>query len=129
MDVYFYASYEIVRDLNCRQRHKLTGTGGEEISYYIGENKEAKCNQMTWLVEAKRLDHSLFIQTWGNLLPNQATQEEIAKCNTKNRLIIYSGDNLNHVRVVCPALKSDSLIDSMQIFSEDWMKSSTMPTK
>jgi hypothetical protein len=129
MDVYFYASYEIVRDSNCRQRHKLTGSGGEENSYFNVKNYDSSCNDMAWLVEAKRLDHSLFIQTWGNILPLQPTPEELAKCQTKNRLIVYSGDSLSNVRVICPAIKSESHHESMQIFSEDWMKSSTMPTK
>lgn len=127
MDVYFYASYEIVRGADCRQKNKLTGTGGEESSYFSIKNYDSNCNGMAWLVEAKRLDHSLFIQTWGNLLPLQPTPEELAKCQTKNRLIIYAGDS--NVRVICPAIRNDYHHDSMQIFSEDWMKSSTMPTK
>jgi hypothetical protein len=127
-DLYFYASYEIVRVQDCKHRHKLTGTGGEESAYYNTRNPE-NCNGMAWLVEAKKLDHSLFIQAWGLILPQNPTPEELAKCQTKNRLVIYSGHTMGTIRIICPAIKSESRLSSLKIFSEDWMNSFTLPTK
>lgn len=127
MDLYFYASYEIVKVSDCKYRHKLTGSGGEENAYFNIRNIDNNCNGMSWLAEAKKLDHSLFIQAWGSILPQNPTPEELAKCQTKNRLVIYSGHTMSTIRIICPAIRSD--ISALQIFSEDWMSSFTMPTK
>lgn len=129
MDIYFYASYDIVSVKDCQPRSKLTGTGGEESSYFNIKNYDNNCNSMAWLVEAKRLDHSLFIETWGTILPVQPSIEELAKCQTKNRLIIYSGHTLSTIRIICPSIRSEGRHDSLRLFSEDWMRSNTMPTK
>jgi hypothetical protein len=86
-------------------------------------------NGMAWLVEAKKLDHSLFIQAWGSILPQNPTPEELAKCQTKNRLVIYSGHTMGTIRIICPAIKSESRLSSLKIFSEDWMNSFMLPTK
>lgn len=129
MDLYFYASYEVVKVSECRQRHKLTGTGGEENAYFNIRNIDNNCNGMAWLVEAKKLDHSLFIQAWGSVLAPNPSPEELAKCQTRNRLVIYSGHTMGTIRIICPAIKSESRHDSLRIFSEDWMNSFTLPTK
>lgn len=130
MDLYFYASYEIVRVSDCKRRNKLTGTGGIESAYFNVKTSDSDCSSMAWKVEAKRLDHSLFIQTWGTVLPPNPTPEEILKCQTKNRLIIYSGHTMGTIRIICPMHKSESkLTTALNIFSEDWMNSFTMPTK
>lgn len=129
MDLYFYASYEIVKVSECKRKHKLTGTGGEEKAYFSMANLDSNCDGMAWLVEAKRLDHSLFVQTWGTQLPQNPTPEELVKCQTKNRLIIYSGHTSGVVRIICPALKSETRQMSLRIMDEDWLNSSTMPTK
>ncbi|XP_070492853.1 uncharacterized protein [Chironomus tepperi] len=129
MDLYFYASYEIVKVSECKRKHKLTGTGGEEKAYFNIRNLDSNCDGMAWLVEAKRLDHSLFVQTWGTQLPQNPTPEELVKCQTKNRLIIYSGHTSGVVRIICPALKSETRQMSLRIMDEDWLNSSTMPTK
>lgn len=128
MDLYFYASYEIVKVSDCKYRPKLTGSGGEENAYFNIRNVDNNCNGMAWLVEAKKLDHSLFIQAWGTILPQNPTPEELAKCQTKNRLVIYSGHTMGTIRVICPAIKSESRHLSLQIFSQDWMNSFTLPT-
>lgn len=129
MDLYFYASYEIIRVSDCKQRQKLTGSGGEENAYYNIRNSDSNCNGMAWLIEAKKLDHSLFIQAWGTILPQNPTPEELAKCQTKNRLVIYSGHTMGTIRIICPSMRSESQHASLQIFSEDWMNSFTMPAK
>lgn len=130
MDLYFYASYEIVRVSDCKRRHKLTSTGGEESAYFNIKSSDSDCNSMAWLLEAKKLDHSLFLQTWGAFIPSNPTAEDMMKCQTKNRLIIYSGHTMGTIRIICPMLKSESKVTStLNIFSEDWMNSFTMPTK
>lgn len=130
MDLYFYASYEIVKVNDCKRRYKLTGTGGEEKAYFNLRNIDNNCDGMAWLVEAKKLDHSLFIQTWGTILPQNPTPEELAKCQTKNRLIIYSGHTTGTLmRIICPTIKSESRHTSLKIFSEDWMNSFSLPAK
>jgi hypothetical protein len=130
MDLYFYASYEIVKVNDCKRRYKLTSTGGEEKAFFNIKNIDSNCDSIAWLVEAKKLDHSIFIQTYGTILPQNPTPEELVKCQTKNRLIIYSGHTMSTIRIVCPMMKSESRhTSSLKIFSEDWMNSFTMPTK
>lgn len=130
MDLYFYASYEIVRVSDCKRRHKLTSTGGEENAYFNIKSGDSDCNSMAWLLEAKKLDHSLFLQTWGALIPANPTAEDMMKCQTKNRLIIYSGHMMGTIRIICPMHKSESKATStLSIFSEDWMNTFAMPTK
>lgn len=129
MDVYFYASYEIVKVPDCKHRPKLTGTGGEENTYFNVRNIDNNCDGHPWLVEAKKLDHSLFILTWGTLLPLNPTPEDLLKCLTKNRLMIYSGHTMALMRIICPTSKSESRMTALRIFSEDWLHSFTMPSK
>ena len=129
MDLFFYASYEVVKVSDCKYRQKLTGSGGEENAYFNIRSIDNNCNGMAWLAEAKKLDHSLFIQAWGTILTSNPTPEELAKCQTKNRLVIYSGHTMGTIRIICPAIRSESQDSSLRIFSEDWMNSFTLPTK
>jgi hypothetical protein len=130
MDLYFYASYEIVKVTDCKRKHLLTGTGGEEKAYFNIKNFDSNCDGMAWLVQAQRLDHSLFIQTSGTLMPQNPTPEELGKCQTKNRLIIYSGRMASGtMRIICPALKAESRLATLRIMDEDWHNSSTVPAK
>lgn len=127
MDIFFYASFEVMKISDCQYKKKLTALGGEESAYFNMQND--KCNGIAWLLEAKKSYHSLFIQSWGTIL-NTATPEELSKCQTKNRLVVYSGASITKslkILYICPAIKTDSK-QSLKIFSEDWMNSSSTPT-
>lgn len=128
MDVFFYASYEIVKIPDCKYKRKLTASGGEESAYFNMQNLNDNCNGIAWLIEAKKIDHSLFIQSWGSMIPANPSPEELAKCQTKNRLIIYSGPATKTVSIICPAIRTESR-QSLKFFSEDWMNSSMLPLK
>lgn len=126
MDIFFYASYEIVKTPDCKYKGKLTASGGEESAYFNMQNFNDNCNGMAWLIEAKKIDHSLFIQSWGSIISSNPTNEELAKCQTKNRLLIYSGPATKTVRIICHKTESRQ---SLKFFSEDWMNSSMLPSK
>lgn len=128
MDLFFYASFEVVKISDCKYKKKLTTLGGEESAYFNMQNFNDNCNGMAWLIEAKKTDHSLFIQSWGSIIPANPMPEELAKCQTKNRLVIYSGPATKTIRIICPAIKTESK-QSLKFFSEDWMNSSMLPTK
>lgn len=128
MDIFFYASYEVVKVSDCKYKTKLTALGGEESAYFNMQNDN--CNGIAWLLEAKRIDHSLFVQSWGSIIPANPTLDELSKCQTKNRLVVYSGSTKKNVKIlfICPAMKTDSR-QSIKFFSEDWMNSTVIPTK
>lgn len=67
-------------------------------------------------------NRSLFVLTWGTLMSFEPSQEEVARCNTRNRLIIYAGRPLKMMQVVCPA-QPHSRSNALHIFSEDWLNS------
>lgn len=130
MDVYFYASYEMVKVPDCRQRTRLLSSGGEENVHVNQKRLDANCEGYPFLIEAKKLDHSLFVLTWGSIMSIVPTPEELIKCQTRNRLIIYSGHTSNVMRVICPSSKAESRLTALRIFSEDWMNSQFMlPTQ
>jgi hypothetical protein len=130
LDIYFYASYEVVKVPDCRQRPKLTVSGGEESAYFDIKRADKNCVGHPWLLETKRLDHSLFILSWGSFLPLNPSPDELIKCQTKNRLIVYSGHTNNIMKIICPSSKAESRLSDLRIFSEDWMHTQfTLPTK
>uniref|UniRef100_A0A1B0CNQ7 DUF7805 domain-containing protein n=1 Tax=Lutzomyia longipalpis TaxID=7200 RepID=A0A1B0CNQ7_LUTLO len=119
-DVYFHASYEIVRIPECRKRLRLKGAGGEDELEYPLRSHEITCEGQPWYIEAQLPERSLFVLTWGTFLPIEPNQEEILRCNTRNRLIIYSGRPLKVMRVICPTDQGNKA-SALHIFSEDWL--------
>lgn len=118
-EVYFYASYEFKRFSECHKKMKLKGSGGEDDIIYPFNDEDASCEGISWYIEAQQLERSLFIQTWGTYLPIDPTSEDAMRCNTRNRLIIYSGRPLKYMRIICPSQPGLSS-SSLHIFSEDW---------
>ncbi|XP_055602820.1 uncharacterized protein LOC129751377 isoform X2 [Uranotaenia lowii] len=121
-DVYFHAAYDFIRVPECRKRMKLRGSGGEDEVTYPMRSNEASCDGLPWIIEATKQDRSLFVRTWGSFLPLDPTQEEFSKCNTRNRLMVYSGRPLKLMQVICPSPPS-SRSAALHIFSEDWLSS------
>jgi hypothetical protein len=119
-DVYFHASYEFVRVADCRKRLKLRGSGGEDEIEFPLKPHESSCYGLSWFMEAQHVERSLFALTWGSFLPVEPSTEENLRCNTKNRLIIYSGRPLKIMRVICPSMPG-SRTSALHIFSEDWL--------
>lgn len=119
-DIYFYASYEFIRVQECRKKTKLKGAGGEESIEWPLRRQDATCLGLPWVIEAQELHRSIFIQTWGSYIPVVPTMDDLARCPTKNRLVIYSGRPLKIVRVICPSTPG-SRTTALHVFSEDWM--------
>ncbi|XP_035784702.1 uncharacterized protein LOC118462806 [Anopheles albimanus] len=119
-DVYFHASYDFIRVPECRRRLRLRGSGGEDELHFPLRSNDASCDGQPWYIEAQQQDRSLFVRTWGSFLPVEPTAEDFAKCNTRNRLIVYGGVPLKVMRVICPSAPS-SRSASLHIFSEDWL--------
>lgn len=119
-DVYFHASYEIISVPDCPKKMKLKGSGGEDKMEYPLMTKESSCEGLSWYIEAQQQDRSIFVLTWGSFLPIEPTSEDILRCNTRNRLIVYSGKPLKVMKVICPA-QPGSRSSALHIFSEDWL--------
>ncbi|XP_058065903.1 uncharacterized protein LOC131215530 [Anopheles bellator] len=119
-DVYFHAAYDFIRVPECRRRLRLRGSGGEDELHFPLRSHDASCDGLPWYIEAQQQDRSLFVRTWGSFLPVEPTIEDFAKCNTRNRLIVYGGAPLKVMRVICPSAPS-SRSASLHIFSEDWL--------
>lgn len=119
-DIFFHASYEMIRIPECGKRMKLKGSGGEDELQYPFKSQDSTCEGHVWYIEAQQLDRSLFALTWGSFLPIEPTSEDALRCNTRNRLVIYSGRPLKMIRVICPA-HPGSRPTTLHIFSEDWL--------
>lgn len=119
-DIYFYASYEYVRLPECRKRMRLKGSGGEDYASYPLTTQDSSCAGHSWYIEAQQQDRSLFVLTWGTLLPMEPTVEETLRCNTRNRLIVYSGRPLKIMKIICP-ISPGPRQTALHIFSEDWI--------
>ncbi|XP_061498537.1 uncharacterized protein LOC1276733 [Anopheles gambiae] len=119
-DVYFHAAYDFIRVPECRRRLRLKGSGGEDEMNFPLRSHEASCDGLPWYIEAQQQDRSLFVRTWGSFLPVEPVADDFSKCNTRNRLIVYSGVPLKVMRVICPSPPS-SRSAALHIFSEDWL--------
>lgn len=105
----------------------------------------ADCDSAPWYVEAQHADRSLFLLTWGTIMPHgdgiiglggsgaggggigsagggssSFAAEEAMRCPTRNRLIVYAGRPLRVVRVICPTVPGPRPT-ALRIFSEDWL--------
>lgn len=90
-DLYFNARYELIKSSECTRRQKVGGSGGEiEFVYPPSSTIDIKCYGTPWLVEAHQ-NTSLFLLTWGTFIKKEPTLEDVSKCPTKNRILIYSG--------------------------------------
>lgn len=132
-DIYFYASYEFIKTPECRRKMRLKGLGGEEVATFsmtTAPTHDVSCEGTSWIIEAQEHDRSLFVLTYGTFLPQEYTTEDSLRCNTKNRLIVYSGNPLKILRIICPSIPGPRQT-ALHIFSEEWTapKPSLFPTK
>ncbi|XP_066996199.1 uncharacterized protein [Anabrus simplex] len=118
-DLYFFASFEMIRSPECPRRQRLRGSGGEvQFASPPQSRPDAFCEGLPWLVEAHD-NRSLFLLTWGTFLPVHPTQDEPARCHTRNRILLYSGRPARLMRVVCPA-SPNARQYAVHVFSEEW---------
>lgn len=125
-DIYFYASYEFVAEPDCSKRTRLRGGGGKEFMQYVppqggkGQTVASPCNEHAWYVEAREMYRSLFVMTWGYVMPAEQTMDDILRCNSKNRLLIYAGRPLKVVKIICPT-SATTPSTALYIYSDDWL--------
>lgn len=118
-DLYFFATFEMIRMPECPRKQRLRGSGGEvEFVNPPLTSTDMYCEGMPWLVEAHE-NRSLFLLTWGTFLPLEPSQEDPARCGSKNRVLIYSGRPARLIRVVCPA-EPNARQFAVHVFSEEW---------
>nr|XP_018909717.1 PREDICTED: uncharacterized protein LOC109038906 [Bemisia tabaci] len=118
-DVYFYAEFEMVRAADCARKQRLRGSGGEiEFANPPQSRADKQCFGAPWFIEANE-NKSLFLMTWGHLLPLHPAPDEPVKCHTRNRILLYYGTTKRLSHVICPALHS-SRQSELHIFSEEW---------
>ncbi|XP_033215455.1 uncharacterized protein LOC117171910 [Belonocnema kinseyi] len=122
--LFFYASFELLRAPDCPRKQRVRGEGGELrfISPPLSR-PDIYCEGLPWLVEARE-NRSLFVLTWGWLLPLEPPpvieSVESVKCPTTNRVLLYSGWPPKLLKVVCPA-EPGSKDFTVQVFSEEWL--------
>ncbi|XP_023245630.1 uncharacterized protein LOC106640896 [Copidosoma floridanum] len=126
--LYFNATFELVRAPECSRKQRVRGEGGElRFVSPPFSRPDIYCDGLPWLVEA-RDNRSLFLLTWGWLLPldpNAAADAgEPAKCPTKNRLLLYSGWPLRLRKVICPS-EPEVREYTVHVFSEEWLGEDT----
>ncbi|XP_014248284.1 uncharacterized protein LOC106665966 [Cimex lectularius] len=115
-DIYFHATYQMVRWAECSRHQRVKGSGGEiGLVFPPREKEDMYCEGMPWLVEATH-NKSLFLLTWGHFLPLDAPSDS---CPTTNRVLLYTGTPLKLMRVVCPSKEKDKEF-AVQVFSEEW---------
>ncbi len=96
-DIYFHARFRMFRKPDCPRRQRIRGSGGEiQMTFPARKRTDSYCEGLPWMVEAHE-NHSLFILTWGHLLPLKYSPEEQIRCHTKNRILLYSGSPLRYV--------------------------------
>ncbi|XP_046659628.1 uncharacterized protein LOC124353702 [Homalodisca vitripennis] len=117
-DLYFDASFELIRSPECPRRQRVRGSGGEiELVSPPQARADVNCEGMPWLVEAHE-NKSLFLLTWGHFLPLTAEPEQVT-CSTRNRVLLYTGRPLRLLKVVCPSTPKDRQF-AVHVFSEEW---------
>lgn len=90
-DLYFNARYDLIKSSECTRKQRVGGSGGEiEFVFPPSSSIDVKCYGQPWLVEAHQ-NTSLFLLTWGSFINKEPTLEDVSKCPTKNRILIYSG--------------------------------------
>ena len=119
-DVYFYASYEIITVPECQKRQRLKGPGGHEHAKFAITPKELTCDGHAWYIESQQMYRSLFVMTWGYILPAEPTMDDVIRCNSKNRLLVYSGRPLKIVKIICPTQQATPST-ALYVYSEDWI--------
>lgn len=119
-DIYFHASYEFITEPECPRRMRLRGGGGYEHMQYALSAKDQSCVGHSWYMETQETYRSLFIMTWGYVLPVEPTMDDILRCNSKNRLLVYSGRPLKMVKIICPTQPATPSA-ALNIYSEDWL--------
>ncbi|KAF6203377.1 hypothetical protein GE061_003796 [Apolygus lucorum] len=114
--IYFHATYTIIRWSECSRAQRVRGSGGEIKLVFPARGKEDMyCEEMPWLVEAN-FNKSLFLATWGHFLPLDAPSDS---CETTNRVLLYTGSPLRLMRVVCPSMEKEKEF-AVHVFSEEW---------
>lgn len=117
--LHFHVLFEIVKMADCPVNHRLEGVGGDvQFSNPPLDRPEHLCNGMPWVVEA-RYNRSLFLLSWGAFLPLKPRLDEVTRCPTNNRVMIYSGKPPKLVRAVCPAEPGARPL-AVHVFSEEW---------
>jgi len=55
-DIYFYASYEIIRVPDCRKKMRLKGSGGDDDMEFPLRSQDSTCEGIPWYIEAQQPD-------------------------------------------------------------------------
>lgn len=91
LNLYFNAKFELIKSPECTRRQRVGGSGGEfSFSYPPTTNMDINCQGVPWLVEGYQ-NMSLFLLTWGTFMNFDPNPDDLGKCPTKNRILIYSG--------------------------------------
>ncbi|KAF5293767.1 hypothetical protein FQA39_LY03252 [Lamprigera yunnana] len=118
-DLYFHATFELVRMPECPRKQRMKGFGGDvHFASPPVERSELLCSGLPWLIEARN-NRSLFLLSWGAFLPLKPRLEEPTRCPTTNRVLIYSGRPPRLVRALCPAEPGARPL-AVHVFSEEW---------
>ncbi|XP_025836544.1 uncharacterized protein LOC108736059 isoform X2 [Agrilus planipennis] len=127
-NLYFHATFELIRMVDCPRKQKLLGDGGEiRFTSPPEQRSDLLCAGLPWMIEA-RANKSLFILSWGAFLPLKLRQDEATRCPTQNRILIYSGRPPKVVKALCPAEPGSRPL-AVHVFSEEWWGEGDLHTR
>jgi hypothetical protein len=117
--------FSFVHEQSCQLRKLATGAGGEILL-----TTNTFCNDQPWVIQASQPGKYIFLKVTGSVifqgesdgsgLRNSTALDVSSWCQTRDRIFIYSGNN---VTVVCPMtgrLSSMGGVRSVDLFSDGW---------
>ncbi|XP_039292120.1 uncharacterized protein LOC111044919 [Nilaparvata lugens] len=124
-NINFEASWEFVRKAVCTKKQKVRGISGEiQFVSPARTPDEVNCLGHPWVIIPSE-SRFLYVKLRGKLIhgsgviePNN-TQVTSARCSTRNRVIIHSGNGV-HV-LICPMPDEDERHHLVEVFSEGWV--------
>lgn len=125
-DFSFSSRFAFVPESECHMRKWAKGPGGS-----IALRTHAKCQEQPWVIEASQNDMYIFLKVNGKvlrkgkegqfLMPKDQDQGHHKGCETRNRILVYSGDELT---VICPGGSR-----TVEVFSQGWFQASRRHAK
>ncbi|KAL0272396.1 UNVERIFIED_CONTAM: hypothetical protein PYX00_005379 [Menopon gallinae] len=129
-NLHFEGSWEFVRQTVCTREQREKGPSGE-IHFQSPSRTpdDINCEFQPWIIEPSSGKFlyvkvkGIFIEkdliTYEDVVNNVSIASKTPKCETKNRILIYSGRSV--YAVVCPQPSGADKHRSAEVFSEGWV--------
>ncbi|GBP08694.1 hypothetical protein EVAR_7287_1 [Eumeta japonica] len=111
----------------CAAVRRLRPPGGRFLlAHPPRSEEETACGETPFLLNA-RGNRSVFLRVWGEPLPlalpsdpaASAAPDDVARCRTANRLLVYNVSPVRLLKAVCPG-EPDAPQSAVHVFSANW---------